>query len=74
MPVAPYLDYKWSSWKKGGVGASEMEAATLFTLCHIKKIRAGAVLAIETSDKETVQDMTKIVLESITYMEEKRNV
>ena len=74
MPVAPYLDYKWSSWKKGGVGASEMEAATLFTLSHIKKIRAGAILAIETSDKEIVQDMTKIVLESITYMEGNKNV
>ena len=73
MPVAPYLDYKWSAWQKGGVGASEMEAATLFTLSQIKKIQAGAILAIETSDKKIVQNMTKIVLEGINYMERNRN-
>ena len=59
---------------KGGVGASEMEAATLFTLSQIKNIQAGAILAIETSDKEIVQNMTKVVLESINYMEGNRNV
>jgi len=51
-----------------------MEAATLFTLSHIKKIQAGAILAIETSDKKIIHDMTKIVLESITKMERSRNV
>ena len=74
MPVAPYLDFKWKSWKEGGVGASEMEAATLFTLSQIKRIEAGAILAIETSDKDTIKKMTEIVLESITYMERERNV
>ena len=74
MPVAPYLDFKWKSWQEGGVGASEMEAATLFTLSQIKRLEAGAILAIETSDKETIKKMTEIVLESITYMERERNV
>ena len=74
MPVAPYLDFKWKSWQEGGVGASEMEAATLFTLSQIKRIEAGAILAIETSDKETIKKMTEIVLESITYIEGERNV
>ena len=74
MPVAPYLDFKWKSWQKGSVGASEMEAATLFTISQIKRIEAGAILAIETSDKDTIKKMTEIVLESITYMEGERNV
>ena len=74
MPVAPYLDFKWKSWQKGSVGASEMEAATLFTVSQIKRIEAGAILAIETSDKETIKKMTEIVLESITYMERENNV
>jgi len=74
MPVAPYLDFNWKSCQGGGVGASEMEAATLFTLSQIKRIEAGAILAIETSDKETIKKMTEIVLESITYMERERNV
>ena len=74
MPVAPYLENKWKAWQGGGVGASEMEAATLFTLAHIKKIMAGAVLAVEVSDAETVNNMTRIVLEAIKYLEEDRNV
>jgi uridine phosphorylase len=74
MPVAPYLDSKWKAWQGGGVGASEMEAATLFTLSHIKRVQAGAVLAVEVSDLDTVNKMTKIVLEAINYMEEASNV
>ena len=69
MPVSPYLDYKWNAWQKGGVGASEMEAATLFILSQIRNVKAGAILAVETSDEETIQNMTKVVLESIYYME-----
>ena len=73
MPVSPYLDYKWNAWQKGGVGASEMEAATLFTLSQIRRVKAGAILAIETSDEETIGKMTSIVLESIYYMEMEKN-
>ena len=72
MPVAPYLHYKWKAWQKGGVGASEMEAATLFTLAQIKKLKASAVLAVEVSDEETVKKMTQIVLECIHIMEMER--
>jgi len=72
MPVAPYLDYKWKAWQKGGVEASEMEAATLFTLAQIKKLKASAVLAVEVSDEETVKKMTQIVLECIHIMEMER--
>jgi len=72
MPVAPYLDYKWKAWQKGGVGASEMEAATLLTLAQIKKLKASAVLAVEVSDEETVKKMTQIVLECIHIMEMER--
>jgi len=73
MPVSPYLDYKWNAWQKGGVGASEMEAATLFILSQIRNVKAGAILAVETSDEETIQNMTKVVLESIYYMEMENN-
>ena len=69
MPVSSYLDYKWQAWQKGGVGASEMEAATLFTIAQIKKLKASAVLAVEVSDEETIKKMTKIVLECINNME-----
>ena len=73
MPVSSYLDYKWQAWQKGGVGASEMEAATLFTIAQIKKLKASAVLAVEVSDEETIKKMTKIVLECINNMEKDIN-
>ena len=69
MPVAEYLDTKWKAWQRGSVGASEMEAATLFTLSSIFDVGAGGIFAVETSDKETIHKITKIVLESICYME-----
>ena len=46
-----------------------MEAATLFTVAQIRKLKAGAVLAVEVSDDETIKKMTKIVLEFINIME-----
>lgn len=49
-----------------------MEAATLFTVAQIRKLKAGAVLAVEVSDEETVKKMTKIVLECINIMERDR--
>ncbi len=62
MPVAEYLDTKWKAWQKGSVGASEMEAATLFTLSSIFGVQSGGIFAVETSDKETIHKITKIVL------------
>ena len=50
-----------------------MEAATLFTLSSIYNVAAGAILALETSDEETIKNMTSIVLESIYHMEKERN-
>ncbi len=43
MPVAPELEAKWEAWKRLGVKASEMEAATLFTVCASLGISSGAV-------------------------------
>ena len=43
MPVAPYLDNKWKAWQKGGVGASEMEAATLFVVGSYRKLRTRPI-------------------------------
>ena len=50
-----------------------MEAATLFTIAQIKKLKASAVLAVEVSDEETIKKMTKIVLECINNMEKDIN-
>lgn len=44
MPCADELLYKWAAWKKAGCLASEMECATLFTVCAVLGCRCGCVL------------------------------
>ncbi len=44
MPVRDELSSKWKAWMQGGCLASEMETATLFTVCSTLGMRAGAVL------------------------------
>jgi len=46
MPVADELSYKWRAWKKGGVLASEMEGAALFTVAAVLGVRAGMALHV----------------------------
>ncbi len=43
MPVSSELLYKWEAWKRLHVLASEMEAATLFTVGAALDVRCGAV-------------------------------
>lgn len=43
MPTEGELLAKWEAWKRLGVLASEMEAATLFTVCASLGLSAGAV-------------------------------
>ena len=44
MPIAPYLTDRWEAYVKSGCLASEMEAATLFSVALVRGARAGAVL------------------------------
>lgn len=44
MPVSYELNNKWEAWKQCGVLASEMEAAALFTVAQVRKIKMGCVL------------------------------
>ncbi len=44
MPTERELLYKWESWKRLGVLASEMESAALFTVAAVRGIRIGSVL------------------------------
>lgn len=52
-PVDYSLMEKWSSWKRLGVKASEMEAAALFTVAAARGVRAGACfLTIWNQERE----------------------
>jgi uridine phosphorylase len=44
MPIAPHLVNRWEAYVKSGCLASEMEAATLFSVALVREVRAGAVL------------------------------
>ncbi|MCL1882121.1 MAG: uridine phosphorylase [Oscillospiraceae bacterium] len=44
MPIAPHLHNRWNAYLKAGCLASEMEAATLFSVALVREVRAGAVL------------------------------
>lgn len=46
MPVANYLLDRWKAWKMGGAICSEMEAAAIFILSSIHRVRAGGVMLI----------------------------
>jgi len=49
MPLGDELGRRWAAWRKAGVIATEMEAATLFVLAAVRGVRAGAIL-VPTDD------------------------
>lgn len=46
MPTAQKLQYQWEAWKRGGVLASEMESAAVFTVSSFLRVRAGAAFHV----------------------------
>lgn len=45
MPVAPRLKERWSAFIAGGAVCSEMEAAAIFIVAAIQRVRAGGIMA-----------------------------
>lgn len=46
VPLAEQARERWQLWRRCGVLATEMECSTIYTLCGISGMRAGATLAI----------------------------
>jgi len=46
VPLAEQARERWRLWRRCGVLATEMECSTIYTLCGITGMRAGAALAI----------------------------
>ena len=68
MPLAPRLLERWEAWKQGGAVASEMEAAAVFILASIHRVRAGAVMLLignpaESMDGQDVEAFNTMVAE-----------
>ena len=54
LPTYAEWQMKWEAWHRMGALCTEMEAATLFTVAQLRRVRAGAVLSVigETRDEE----------------------
>jgi uridine phosphorylase len=46
MPVAARLHERWSAWIGGGALCSEMEAATLYIVASVLRVRAGGLMMV----------------------------
>ena len=72
MPNGPRLTERWEAWKHGNVVASEMETAALFVIAQIRNVQAGAIMAYEEMNPETIQVAIDAV--SILIKQEKDRV
>jgi uridine phosphorylase len=46
VPLGKQAAERWELWRRAGVLATEMECSTIYTICSIRGLRGGAVLAI----------------------------
>ncbi|RHW32857.1 uridine phosphorylase [Neobacillus notoginsengisoli] len=65
MPLAATLKERWQCWVAGGALASEMEAAAIYVISSIRKLKAGCILNMKGSMEETI----KVGLEAIRILE-----
>lgn len=56
MPIAPELLEKWAAYIAGGAITSEMEAATIFIVSAILRVRAGGLMACFGSPSMTAEE------------------
>ena len=46
MPVASQLSERWAAWIGGGAICSEMEAAALYIVSSVLRVRAGGLMMV----------------------------
>jgi uridine phosphorylase len=77
MPVADRLQQRWKAWKMGGAICSEMEAATLFILGSIYRVRTGGIMLVaanqESNDPnvgvvEELDDLLAVSVEAVKLL------
>lgn len=84
MPIAGELLAKWEAWKRLGVLASEMESATIFTVCAALGARAGSLFHVvwnqerakkgmDSADQEShnVDEAVQLAVEAVRILIEK---
>lgn len=77
MPIADRLLQRWKAWKMGGAICSEMEAATLFILGNIYRVRTGGIMLVaanqESNDPnvgvvEELDDLLAVSIEAVKIL------
>jgi len=61
MPLAKRLNERWASFIAGGAICSEMEAAALFVISSIHRVRAGGVMYMSGPDSEGPVDLAPLL-------------
>ena len=54
FPMEGIIRARWDAWARAGCLAAEMETATLLTVAAVRRVRAGAVLAVIDSASDGV--------------------
>lgn len=65
MPMASRLEDRWATWIAGGAICSEMEAAALFIISSIHRVRAGGIMHMWSEGDESAADRLRLLQVSV---------
>ena len=65
MPMAARLEERWDQWIAGGAICSEMEAAAIFVISSINRVRAGGIMHMWSEGDESAADRRRLLEVSV---------
>lgn len=73
LPIAEEMAARWRAYQRAGVLCSEMEAAALFTIAAVRKVRAGCVVQISDNQfaghrlgpEPSMDDTIRVAVEAV---------
>lgn len=76
MPIAEETKARWLAYQRAGVLCSEMEAAALFTIASVRKVRAGCVVQISDNQfagqrlgpEPSMEDTIRVAIEAVRML------
>lgn len=65
MPMAARLQDRWKTWIAGGAICSEMEAATIFVLGSIHRVRTGGIMHMWSEGEDSAADRKRLLTTAV---------
>jgi len=65
MPMAAHLADRWNAWIAGGAICSEMEAAAIFVISSINRVRAGGIMHMWSEGGDADADRARMLEVSV---------